>query len=93
MVEDRSKFKWYKVADDRYEIKSDFFMITAWRDESDDTFSFEIEPAYYGIDSGDYNETLEELLESIDNSLDRIESDMSHLHAYYDDLKELVDEQ
>lgn len=81
------KFKWSKVADGKYEIRSDFFTITTWLDD-DGTFSWEMEPNYITIDSEDYIETFEELLESIDNSLDVLESDMSHLHVCYDDLKE-----
>ena len=74
------KFKWSKVAGDQYEIRSEFFTITAWRDEDDGSFSWEMEPNHITIDSEDHIE--------IDNSLDEIESDMSHLHVCYDDLKE-----
>lgn len=82
------KFKWSKVADGKYKISSNFFTITVWRDKDDDTLSWEMESNYITIDSEDYIETFEELLESIDNSLDVLESDMSHLHVCYDDLKE-----
>ena len=82
------KFKWIESYGGRYEIRSEFFTITAWRDEDDGSFSWEMEPNHITIDSEDHIETFEELLESIDNSLDEIESDMSHLHVCYDDLKE-----
>lgn len=82
------KFKWDKRFDGKHEIRSEFFTITAWRDEDDGTFSWEIEPNHITIDSEDHIDTFEELLASIDNSLDVLESDMSHLHDCYDDLKE-----
>lgn len=85
------KFKWSKVVDGQYEIRSDFFTITTWLDD-DGTFSWEMEPNYITIDSEDHIETFEELLESIDNSLDVLESDMSGLHGHLNDLKEVKEE-